>query len=95
MMPYMAEATLTGVPPGHGVISKLTSDDGDFRFTWDPSDPQDVQNARDAFNDLRRGGYAAYNIEGEGRGRAGRRTVITEFDPQAGQIVVVRPNRGG
>jgi hypothetical protein len=92
MMTGMAEATLTDVPPGHGVISKLTSDDGDFRLPWNPEDPDEVANARQAFRDLRAGGYAIYRITG---GRRERREVITEFDPQAGQLVAVRPNRGG
>jgi hypothetical protein len=88
----MAEATLTDVPPGHGVISKLTSDDGDFRHTWDPANPDDVENARQAFRDLRAEGYALYRITGR---RRERRDVVTEFDPQAGQMIAVRPNRGG
>jgi hypothetical protein len=92
----MAEAILTDVPVGHGVMSKLTSDDGDFRFTWNPADADETENARIAFGDLRRSGYVAYKVESErlGRGR-GRREVIREFDPQAGQIVMVRPVQGG
>ena len=87
----MAELTLTDVPPGHGCISKLTSDDGDFRFTWDPGNADDVANARQAFDDLRGKGYALYAIEGE------ERTQIRRFDPSAGamRVVAVRPNRGG
>ena len=91
MMAPMAELTLTDVPPGHGCISKLTSDDGDFRFTWNPDDDDDVANARQAFDDLRRQGYALYKTEN------GERTVIRRFDPAAGamRVVAVRPNRGG
>lgn len=90
-MAVMAELTLDGVPPGHGCISKLTSDDGDFRITWDPGNPEDVENARQAFADLRRGGYAVHKVEGR------RREIIRDFDPAAGamQIVAHRPNRGG
>lgn len=92
MMAAMAEMTLTDVPPGYGVISKLTSDDGDFRIPWDPSDPDQVANAQQAFQDLRRDGYALYRVSGS---RRGRREVVTEFDPQAGLLVAVRPNQGG
>jgi hypothetical protein len=89
----MAEQVLTGVPAGFGCISKLTTDDGDFRVTWNPGDPDDVANARQAFADLRRAGYGTYKIEDRGR----KRTEIREFDPAAGamQIVAHRPNRGG
>jgi hypothetical protein len=90
-MTAMAEITLTDVPPGHGVMSKLTSGDGDFRFTWDPASAEDVENARQAFADLRRAGYAVHKVEGR------QREVIREFDPAAGamQLVAHRPNRGG
>lgn len=91
----MAEQVLTDVPAGFGCISKMTSDDGDFRITWDPADPAQVENAREAFDDLRRSGYGTYKIEGQGSKRS--RTAISRFDPAAGalQIVAVRPNRGG
>jgi hypothetical protein len=94
MMSAMAEATLTDVPPGHGVISKMTSDDGDFRITWDPANPDEVENARQAFADLRRDRYTLYKI---GEGRRGRREVIREFDPAEGaiQVVAVRASQGG
>jgi hypothetical protein len=87
----MAEQVLTDVPAGFGCISKMTSDDGDFRITWDPADPDQVENARQAFDDLRRGGYGTYQVEGK------RRTEIRSFDPAAGalRIVAHRPNRGG
>jgi hypothetical protein len=90
MMCCMAETAFLP-PPGHGLISKLTSDDGDFRITWDPADPEQVENARQAFADLRRERYAAYKVEGQ------RRTVIREFDPAAGamHIVMHLANRGG
>lgn len=94
MMAAMAELTLTelGVPPGHGCISKLTSDDGDFRFTWNPDSPDDVANAREAFADLRRQGYTLYKSEARGR-----RDIIRDFDPAVGamHVVAVRPNLGG
>jgi hypothetical protein len=91
----MAAELLTGVPPGHGVISKLTSDDGDFRIPWDPANPDQVENARQAFNDLRASGYAIYQVGERRRGREPERTLVRQFDPAAGQLVAVRPNRGG
>lgn len=91
MMTVMAEITLAGVPAGHGVISKMDPGEGDFRVTWDPGDPGDVANARQAFADLRRSGYAIHKVEG------GRREVINRFDPALGvmHLVAHRPNRGG
>ena len=95
----MAELTLTDmdVPPGHGVISKLTPEDGDFPITWDPADPEDVANARAAFDDLRQHGYRVYRIEDRGKGKDKDRTLITAFDPALGamQLVAFRRNAGG
>jgi hypothetical protein len=89
MMCCMALANLA--PPGFGVISNMTAADGDFRITWNPSDEEDVANARQAFADLRRSGYAIHKVEGS------RREVIRDFDPALGamQLVAHRPNRGG
>jgi hypothetical protein len=91
MMTVMAEITLADVPAGHGVISKMQRDDGDFRVTWNPADPAEVANARQAFQELRSSGYAIHKVEGR------RREVIREFDPALGamQLVAHRPNRGG
>ena len=90
MMAPMAE-TAFRPPPGHGLISKLTGDDGDFRITWDPGNPEEVENARQAFTDLRRERYSAYKVESQ------KRTKIQDFDPAAGamHIVMHRANRGG
>jgi hypothetical protein len=91
----MPAETLTGVPPGHGVLSKLTSDDGDFRIPWDPASPEQVENARQAFTDLRASGYLIYRVGARRRGREPDRTAVTTFDADAGQLIAVRPNRGG
>lgn len=82
------------MPPGCGVISKLTSDDGDFRIPWDPADPEQVENARQAFRDLRAGGYLIYRVTARPGGEP-QRALVRQFDPQEGQLVAVRPNRGG
>lgn len=89
----MAEPALLDIPPGIGVISKMSTDDGDFRITWDPDDPEQVENAREAFADLRRHGYGTYKIEPGGK----RREEIREFDPARGamRIIAHRPNQGG
>ena len=76
------------------MLSKLTSDDGDFRIPWNPADADETANARQAFNDLRASGYAIYEVRARRRGEP-QRILVRDFDPQAGQLVAVRPNRGG
>ena len=88
----MAEMTLEDVPAGCGVISKLTPEDGDFRITWKPGKPDEVENAREAFADLRRSGYMLYKVE---PGQGGRRTQVARFDPADKLLVAVRANVGG
>jgi hypothetical protein len=94
MATMTTQIELPGVPPGHGVISTLRAEDGDFRLTWDPAKPDEVENARQAFRDLRASGHAMEAVE---PGRRGRREIIRDFDPAAGalQVVAHRPLRGG
>jgi hypothetical protein len=89
------DTLLADIPPGHGVLSKMTSDDGDFRIPWDPADEDATENARQMFDDLRRDGYMIYQVGERRRGREPQRTQVRTFDPQAGQLVAVRPNQGG
>jgi hypothetical protein len=84
----MAETTLQP-PPGHGLLSQLTSEDGDLPITWDPADPESVADARQAFNDLRAKGWSAYTVEGEDR------QTIRRFPDRATRIIMHRPLRGG
>lgn len=72
-----------------GQIRKLDKS-GDTTTEWDPSNPQEVEAARQAFDLYRKGGYAAARME---NGTAGE--IIKEFDPSAAQIVMVPPMCGG
>ena len=63
----------------------LTPTEGDRRVPWDPGDPSQIAEAHGKFNELVKQGYRAYRV---GRkGQAGER--ITEFDPEAGEILFV------
>ena len=65
--------------------------EGDSIHQWDPRKPDEVAIAREVFDSYKKKGYLAYTVEdGDARG-----TVIQEFDPQAGKIMMSRPPVGG
>lgn len=80
------------VPPGHGMMHTATREDGDQRIMWDRNNEDEVADARRSFRDLTRKGYSAFVAEGK-KGDQGKR--LTEFDPDAERIILVKPNQGG
>ena len=81
--------------PGHGILSYLDPAEGDVRLTWEPGNTEDIATARRAFNDLRGKGYLAYKVRAGSRTREPTREQIRTFDPEAEQIVLTPPLRGG
>lgn len=67
-----------------GTMILLTQTDGDKRIPWDPTDPQQVAEAKTRFDELTSQGYRCYSVAR--KGQRGER--ITEFDPTAGEILV-------
>lgn len=64
---------------------------GDTKVIWSRDNEDEVQNARRTFNDLRKKGYIAYSVKGDGdKGK-----VITEFDAEAEKLILTPPLRGG
>jgi hypothetical protein len=64
---------------------------GHTRLHWDADDEDDVANARKMFSELTSKGYAAFE---RGRGGAqGER--VSEFDPEAGTLIMVPQLKGG
>lgn len=64
---------------------------GDTRTIWDPANPDEVTNARNSFEALRKKGYIAYKVIGSGD----KGEIMREFDPQAGKIIMSPPVIGG
>jgi hypothetical protein len=63
---------------------------GDTEVHWGIDNEAEVVAARSAFGDLRRKGYLAYRLRG-----GQPEEVLTEFDPEAEQIIMAPPMRGG
>jgi hypothetical protein len=74
------------------MMHKATREDGDQRIMWDRNNADEVTSARRTFRELTGKGYSAFVAEGK-KGDQGKR--LTEFDPDAERIILVRPNQGG
>lgn len=74
-----------------GVMSIMDST-GDKKELWNPENQDEVASARATFNKLRGKGYLAYKVRGKD-GDKGEQ--ITEFDPDAGALIMAPPMAGG
>jgi hypothetical protein len=76
---------------GQSVLRILCSD-GDRRLVWRKESQDEVREAKKAFNEaLAKKGNLAYAVSQEGE----RSQKITEFDPEAEEIVIVPMITGG
>lgn len=74
-----------------GVLNVLRRDAGDETIAWDPEDPDQVRNAHEQFDFLRRDGHLAYTLNKEGR----RGVQVLEFDPTLERIILSPAPQGG
>lgn len=76
---------------------EIMDSSGHTTVTWDPADPAAVADAQREFRRLTREGYQAFRMEAQGDNvvveNKGER--ITEFDPQAGRVLMVPQRVGG
>jgi hypothetical protein len=68
--------------------------EGDVRLSWDPANKEEVKAAKKAFDDLLKKGYCAWRVDLPVDKRDNT-TRITEFDPEAKEIVVLPKMTGG
>jgi len=64
---------------------------GDSRFMWTPGNADEIAGARAQFDALKKKGYLAYTVDEDGA----KGEVISEFDPEAGAIIMVPQLVGG
>lgn len=72
-------------------MSVVDEKEGDIRTNWDPRNPTEVGIARQAFDKAIAGGFWAYKVNPEGK----RGEHLTEFDPEAGLIILAPRMVGG
>lgn len=64
---------------------------GDTKTIFDPNNEAEVEAARQTFKALKKKGYLAYRVSGDG----GKGEAMSDFDPQAGKIILTPPVVGG
>lgn len=70
----------------------IMSRDGDSKLIWDKDNPDEVENARRTFDELKKKGFIAYKVEGR-KGEKGE--VLRAFDPDAERLIMAPPMVGG
>ena len=79
----------TTVTRGEMIVMDYT---GDTKVIWDASKPDEVENARRTFNDLKKKGYLAYSVKGE-KGDPDKQ--LFSFEPALERIIMSAPLQGG
>lgn len=69
---------------------KILDPDGHTTTAWDPDNAEDVERARQAYENLVRRGYLPFHVEKGGDGRAGER-----FEPREKETLFVPPIHAG
>lgn len=64
---------------------------GDFKIIWDADKPDEVEQARKTFEDLRKKGYAPFKVNRQGNQGEQVRT----FDPEQQTLIMVPAMQGG
>lgn len=74
---------------------------GDVKISWDPENPEDVKNAQDHFDKLKKSGHIFFKVNEDGeRGKKVKdfepnmAELVCEFDPKADIVSTPLP-RGG
>jgi len=74
--------------PDH--VMAAMGEEGDTKYSWDPSDPESVAAAQETFNGYISDGYRPFALSDGTQGEQ-----MTEFNASAGNILMVPPMQGG
>lgn len=85
------EEQLETTAPHRGEMSVMGVE-GDTKLMWSRDNPDEVENARRTFNDLKAKGYAVFLTRIK-RDEPGQQ--VDKFDPSAERYIFVPPMRGG
>lgn len=72
-------------------VMSIMSEEGDTKVVWDEENDVEVEQARKTFNELKKKGYVAYQVNRKGD----QGSVMTEFDPSAEKMILAPQMRGG
>jgi hypothetical protein len=78
-------------------VMDVMDSSGHTSVTWDPTDEASVNDARREFTRLTGEGYQAYRMEAVGEHAVveNKGARITEFDPEAGRLLLIPHRVGG
>lgn len=77
-------------PENRGVLHVLDAS-GDTKHIWDPENPEEVAAAKAVFDSLKAKGFQAFSVKRGGE----KDSVLREFDPREGKIILSPAIRGG
>jgi hypothetical protein len=80
----------TNLPPGSGMLHILDNT-GDTKIIWDSKNEDEVENAKEQFDRLKKKGFLAFSVNKDGS----KNKQIHEFDPDAEKIILSPPLVGG
>ncbi len=78
-------SALEEVKEDHSVF-EIMGRNGDTKHTWDPENPEEVEQAKELFNYLKDKGFGIFKMKRFG----GRGERMPEFDPSIGRMIGVR-----
>ena len=73
-------------------LLEVMGPEGDTKTIWDPDKQDEVDNARQTFENLVDKGYRAYHVVGKDGAQGDK---MDEFDPVAGRMILIPPMQGG
>jgi hypothetical protein len=71
----------------------ILNGEGDTKLTWDANNEDEVDAAREMFDDLIAKGFQAFEVSDE-KEKGGKGKMIKKFDPKA-QRIIMSPRIGG
>jgi len=85
------DKTFGDVPPGMGAMAVMGKE-GDTKYIWDRTKPDEVEVAKTTFNTfVKTKKYLAFKVTGDG----GKGEQVKEFDPAEERYIFVPPMVGG
>lgn len=87
-----AEGALRDFDPNRDHLMETMGPEGDTKTIWDPSNQDEVDNARRTYENLVDKGYRPFYAIGK-NGAQGE--PMDKFDPEAGRLILIPPLQGG
>jgi hypothetical protein len=88
----MEQQTVQEIDPKKHIEFAVMNGHGDTKLIWSRDNPDEVENARRSFGDLKSKGYAVFLARGK---NGDKDEQVDEFDPASERYIFVPPMRGG